>query len=181
MNRKQINIIIILALAIVVIFAGLGLLGIGNFGMAPQAQTTSAQAVLNELQQTGTVAALRIVDTTVGTGTPVENGDVVSVVYTGVLPDGTVFDSTQMEGGQPISFTVGAAQVIPGWDQGLLGMRAGGRRLLAIPPSLAYGAQGRGAIPPNATLIFDVQLVNVLPPGSVPATTVSASASTTAQ
>jgi FKBP-type peptidyl-prolyl cis-trans isomerase len=101
-------------------------------------------------------------------------GDTVSVVYIGVLPDGTVFDSSDSHGGTPITFTIGAGRVIPGWEQGLIGMQEGGRRLLAIPPSLGYGAQPNGPIPANSTLLFDIQLVKVVPAGStiapVPAT-----------
>jgi peptidylprolyl isomerase len=86
------------------------------------------------------------------------------VQYVGVLADGTVFDSSVAHG-QPFTFTLGPG-VIVGWQQGLVGMREGGRRLLVIPPSLGYGANGLGPIPPNATLIFDVELLTVQPAGS---------------
>ncbi|GLZ78797.1 hypothetical protein Afil01_36040 [Actinorhabdospora filicis] len=93
-------------------------------------------------------------------GAEAKNGDTVSVHYTGTLTDGTVFDSSA--GRQPISFTLGAGQVIKGWDQGLLGMRIGGKRTLTIGHELAYGEAGfPGAIPPRATLIFDVELVGI--------------------
>jgi peptidylprolyl isomerase len=167
MSRKQTNIIIILAVVVIGIFIGLGFLGIGGFG-APAAGTesTGAQAILDELQQTGTVAGLRAEDIAVGPGSAVKAGDTVSITYIGVLPDGTVFDSSDSQGGAPITFTVGAGEVIPGWEQGLIGMQEGGRRLLAIPPSLGYGAEVHAQVPPNSTLLFDVQLVKVVPGGS---------------
>ncbi|HET8574588.1 MAG TPA: FKBP-type peptidyl-prolyl cis-trans isomerase [Candidatus Paceibacterota bacterium] len=105
---------------------------------------------------------LMISDITVGTGTEAEQGDTVFVTYTGTLANGTVFDASSKHGGQPFSFTLGSGQVIPGWEQGILGMKVGGKRKLVIPPSLAYGANGiPGAIPPNATLTFVVELTNV--------------------
>lgn len=107
---------------------------------------------------------LVVQDEVVGTGAMAQAGDTVSVNYTGKLQDGTVFDSSV--GKQPIQFTLGIGRVIPGWDQGLQGMKVGGKRLLIIPPSLAYGSQGVGPIPPNATLIFEVSLVGVQQPST---------------
>ena len=106
---------------------------------------------------------LKIETTQQGTGDRVvKAGDTVSVQYTGKLTDGTKFDSTADHGGQPFSFKVGAGQVIQGWDQGLLGAKAGEKRTLTIPPDLGYGAAGAGAvIPPNATLIFDIEVVSI--------------------
>lgn len=109
-------------------------------------------------------AGLVVQDEAVGTGATASAGDVVMVSYTGKLQDGTVFDSSA--GKQPIQFTLGAGQVIPGWDEGIQGMKVGGKRLLIIPPSLAYGAQAYGPIPANSTLIFEVQLVSVSQPGT---------------
>ena len=105
---------------------------------------------------------LQIKDTHTPTDGPqAKNGDTVSVHYTGTLhTDGTQFDSSA--GGNPITFTLGQGRVIQGWEQGLLGMRVGGKRTLVIPPELGYGAQGfPGAIPPNSTLVFDVELVAI--------------------
>lgn len=100
-------------------------------------------------------------DEVVGTGTEAKLGDILTVNYTGRLQDGTVFDTSV--GDKPIQFVLGAGQVIPGWDQGLLGMKVGGKRLLVVPPDLAYGASGYGPIPGNATLIFEVELLATSP------------------
>ena len=89
-----------------------------------------------------------------------QNGDTVDVHYTGKLQDGTVFDSS-IPRGAPISFTLGAGQVIAGWDQGILGMTVGEKKTLTIPPELGYGAQDHGPIPGGSTLIFDVELVAI--------------------
>lgn len=98
-------------------------------------------------------------DEVIGTGATAQSGDVVSVQYTGKLTDGTVFDTSV--GKAPISFPLGQGYVIPGWDQGLVGMKEGGKRVLIIPPNLAYGATANGPIPANSTLIFEVELVKV--------------------
>jgi FKBP-type peptidyl-prolyl cis-trans isomerase len=96
-----------------------------------------------------------------GTGAEAKLGDILTVNYTGKLQDGTVFDTSA--GKRPIQFVLGAGQVIPGWDQGLLGMKVGGKRLLLVPPDMAYGAEGYGPIPGNATLIFEVELLATNP------------------
>ncbi len=108
-----------------------------------------------------TASGLYMEDLAEGDGPPAEAGDMVEAHYTGSLPDGTVFDTSR--DGDPISFPLGMGVVIPGWDEGLEGMRVGGRRLLVIPPELAYGPEGAGdgVIPPNATLVFDVELVGL--------------------
>jgi peptidylprolyl isomerase/FKBP-type peptidyl-prolyl cis-trans isomerase FkpA len=100
-------------------------------------------------------------DTKVGTGAEAVTGSTVSVHYTGWLTDGTKFDSSK-DRGQPFSFQIGSGQVIKGWDQGVTGMKVGGIRKLTIPPELGYGARGAGGvIPPNATLVFEVELLGV--------------------
>ena len=105
---------------------------------------------------------LKITDVAVGTGAAVKQGDTVNVLYSGSLDNGTVFDASSKHGNQPFSFTVGGGQVIQGWDLGLVGMKVGGKRDLVIPPELGYGAQGAGgAIPPNATLHFAIQLFSI--------------------
>jgi FKBP-type peptidyl-prolyl cis-trans isomerase FkpA len=106
---------------------------------------------------------LVLVDIVVGQGATAANGNTVNVTYTGWLYDASKVDykGSQFDSG-PYTFSLGAGQVIAGWDQGILGMKVGGKRLLTIPPDLAYGAQGRPpAIPGNATLLFEVTLVSV--------------------
>lgn len=108
---------------------------------------------------------LKIVDEKAGTGVEAVKGKSVSVHYTGWLDDngkkGKKFDSS-VDRGEPFSFTLGAGEVIAGWDQGVAGMKVGGKRTLTIPPELGYGARGAGGvIPPNAKLIFDVELLKV--------------------
>ena len=104
---------------------------------------------------------LKIEDEVVGTGPEIKAGQTAVVHYTGWLTDGTKFDSSK-DRGQPFSFRLGAGQVIQGWDQGVQGMKVGGKRKLTIPPQLGYGAKGAGgAIPPNATLVFEVELLDI--------------------
>ncbi len=104
---------------------------------------------------------LKIEDLVVGTGEEAVSGRLISVHYTGTLADGTKFDSSK-DRGTPFEFTLGAGEVIQGWDQGFNGMKVGGKRRLTIPPSLGYGEAGAGdVIPPNATLIFEVELLAV--------------------
>jgi FKBP-type peptidyl-prolyl cis-trans isomerase len=104
---------------------------------------------------------LVIEDVVVGDGATAAAGQTLSVHYVGTFTDGTVFESSRARG-EPLVFTVGVGQVIEGWDRGIPGMRVGGTRRLTIPPSLAYGSQGRGPIPPNATLLFEVELLEIL-------------------
>ena len=111
---------------------------------------------------TTTASGLQYWDIVVGTGAPAVAGKNVKVHYTGWLTTGKKFDSS-VDRGQPFVFPLGAGQVIKGWDQGVAGMKVGGKRQLRIPPELGYGAGGAGGglIPPNATLIFDVELLDV--------------------
>ena len=109
-----------------------------------------------------TAGFLEIEDMEVGTGIEAANGDRVTVHYTGWLIDGTKFDSS-IDRGQPFVFSLGAGQVIQGWDRGVRGMQVGGIRKLTIPPELAYGDRpvGGGLIPANSTLVFEVQLLDI--------------------
>ena len=95
-----------------------------------------------------------------GSGPEIQNGQIAAVNYIGTFENGTVFDSS-IPRGEPITFTLGAGQVIKGWDFGILGMKVGEKRRLIISPELAYGDAGAGPIPPNSTLIFEVELLGI--------------------
>lgn len=110
---------------------------------------------------TAPAVEIEYIETEAGSGPQPKTGDTVRVHYTGTLEDGTIFDSSAE--GDPISFELGQGAVIPGWDQGIAMMHEGGKATLVIPPELAYGASGSGTIPPNSTLTFDVELVEVIP------------------
>ncbi|HTS18178.1 MAG TPA: FKBP-type peptidyl-prolyl cis-trans isomerase [Verrucomicrobiae bacterium] len=132
---------------------------------APKQEQSSAQPAASAsgsaAPPTAAVTELKIEDTKVGTGDEAVTGKNVTVHYTGWLTDGTKFDSSK-DHGQPFTFQLGAGQVIKGWDQGVVGMKVGGVRRLTIPPSLGYGENGAGGvIPPNATLVFEVELLGV--------------------
>jgi FKBP-type peptidyl-prolyl cis-trans isomerase len=108
-----------------------------------------------------TASGLQYIDLTVGAGATAQAGQTVTVHYTGWLQNGKKFDSS-IDRGQPFSFPLGAGRVIKGWDEGVQGMKVGGKRKLIIPSNLGYGAPGAGGvIPPNATLIFEVELLGI--------------------
>lgn len=108
-----------------------------------------------------TSSGLQYVDLLVGEGATAQAGQTVIVHYTGWLENGKKFDSS-VDRGQPFSFPLGAGRVIKGWDEGVQGMKVGGKRKLTIPSNLGYGPRGAGGIiPPNATLIFDVELLGI--------------------
>ena len=172
----QVSIAVAVALAVVALF----------FVFANPFSMTSSSNSTNPLDSTLSAGApasdtsapqgLVVQDESVGTGATAAAGDTVIVNYTGKLQDGTVFDTSV---GKPAAstcppgttqgfcFVLGAGQVIPGWDQGLQGMKVGGKRLLVIPANLAYGNQQVGPIPANSTLIFEVDLLSVSPATSV--------------
>ncbi len=125
-------------------------------GLFSKEKTKLAQA-----QGVTTPSGLKYQDTVVGNGPAPRQGQKVSVHYTGWLTNGTKFDSSR-DRGEPFQFTLGRGEVIKGWDEGVASMKVGGRRKLTIPPDLAYGSRGAGgAVPPNATLVFDVELLGV--------------------
>src|SRR5687768_11242157 len=103
-------------------------------------------------------SVFRAEDIVVGSGAPAAAGDTLTVHYIGSLESGQVFDNSYTRG-EPLTFLLGAGRVIRGWDLGVVGMRVGGKRRLIIPPDLAYGSQGSGPIPPNATLHFEIELI----------------------
>jgi len=118
---------------------------------------------IDEGKFTTTDSGLKYYDIKTGTGDSPAAGQIVVVHYTGWLEDGTEFDSS-VDSGQPFSFQLGAGDVIPGWDEGVATMKVGGKRQLIVPASLAYGEAGAGnVIPPNATLIFEVELIEIQP------------------
>jgi len=112
---------------------------------------------INNIQ---TIEGMKIETLKQGVGDEIKNGDKATVHYTGTLEDGTKFDSS-LDRNQPFSFVLGAGQVIRGWDLGVLGMKVGEKRKLTIPSDLGYGSAGIGPIPPNATLIFEVELLGI--------------------
>ena len=133
--------------------------GATSTGAEPSAAAPATPATGGKVHKLA--SGLQYEDMVVGSGTMAEPGMTVSVHYTGWLTDGTKFDSS-VDRGQPFQFQLGAGQVIQGWDEGVKGMRIGGKRKLTIPSDLGYGARGAGGvIPPNATLLFDVELLDV--------------------
>ena len=164
------GIAVVLAVIIIALFfffpnylGGMGLSGQAQNPNTSQSVTSSGQPAVQAGQPTQN--SLMIQDVKIGSGREATSGSEVEVSYVGKLQDGTIFDQSSAHGGT-FTFVLGAGQVIPGWDQGIVGMKVGGERTLTIPPSLAYGAQQVGPIPPNSTLIFDVTLINVKPVSS---------------
>jgi FKBP-type peptidyl-prolyl cis-trans isomerase FkpA len=136
---------------------------------APAAESKAAAPAEASTDTGNTAMPLQKIDLTPGAGVEIKSGQNALVHYTGWLYDaaapdnkGAKFDSS-LDRNEPFEFPVGGAMVIPGWDQGVAGMKVGGKRRLVIPPELGYGARGAGGglIPPNATLVFDVELVEI--------------------
>lgn len=148
---------------VLITFAAFGAtFGCGDTSKPSTSPTTSTSALAKVTgQPTTTPSGLQYWDIMVGSGATAVAGSTVKVHYSGFLTTGEKFDSSR-DRGEPFSFPLGAGQVIKGWDEGVAGMKVGGQRQLRIPPQLGYGAAGAGgAIPPNATLIFDVELLEV--------------------
>jgi len=162
MDRRVIGLLAAGGILVVVVAVIL----IGRSGGSSDDTTKAAITVPNgptvQLPAGPAPTQLQVKDLKTGTGAEAKSSDQVSVQYIGVLYDnGSKFDSSY-DHGQPFSFKLGGGQVIQGWDQGVAGMKVGGRRELIIPPDLAYGAQGQPpTIPPNATLVFVIDLVSV--------------------
>lgn len=154
MKPTQTGIAVALALVVVAVFFIFP--GLSPFG---QTSTTTQPTTTMPTQNTD---QLQITDETVGTGAEAVAGDSVTVNYVGSLTNGTVFDASANHGTTGFTFNLGAGQVIQGWDQGIVGMKEGGKRKLVIPAALAYGSQAVGnVIPANSTLIFEVELLKV--------------------
>lgn len=167
MNPTQTGIAVALALAVVIfffVFNGLALFSnpVPSSAVSTEATTTNSALNTTTTMPIENVTQLQATDEVVGTGAPAAAGDTITVQYVGALTDGTVFDASAKRGTEGFTFALGAGQVIKGWDEGLVGMKEGGKRILVIPASFAYGNQAVGdIIPANATLIFEVELVKV--------------------
>ncbi|WP_223641535.1 FKBP-type peptidyl-prolyl cis-trans isomerase [Corallococcus sp. EGB] len=142
--------------------AVLALAGCGDSSSGDPAKVTYAESLgVNLSAMNKSDSGLYTQDLVVGTGKEAVSGSYVLVHYTGWLPDGSMFDSSRSRS-QPFDFVVGRGQVIKGWDEGLVGMRVGGKRKLVIPSDLGYGSRGSPpVIPSDAVLVFDVELMNV--------------------
>ena len=156
MNKMTFGEWIAVIVSLVIIFVFFGSFFTGNSGTSdstpPSPTATSTESSAN---------SLKIEDVKVGTGREAKNGDTISVHYVGTLTDGTKFDSSR-DRKTPFDVTLGAHKVIKGWEAGLVGMKVGGVRKLTIPPELGYGADGFGkTIPPNATLMFEIELLSI--------------------
>lgn len=172
MNQTTTGIVVALAVAVVAVFFLFP--GLSPFATrsAPTQQTaTDTSATTNQTSTTTTTTMdtnptqLEVTDEVVGTGATAQAGDKVTVNYVGSLTNGTVFDASANHGSAGFTFTLGAGQVIAGWDQGIVGMKVGGTRKLVIPAALAYGAQSPApTIPANSVLVFEVQLTGVQAP-----------------
>ncbi len=161
MNPTQTSIAVTLALVVVVfffIFPGVSFLG----NQAPIDINNQTASTVPTTMPTEPITELLMKDEVVGTGAAAATGDSVTVNYVGALTNGTVFDASANHGTGGFTFNLGAGQVIKGWDQGIVGMKEGGKRTLVIPASLAYGPQAVGdVIPANSDLIFQVELLKV--------------------
>ncbi len=118
------------------------------------------QTIKSSIDKQGDLQSLIIDDVVIGEGRQAVQGDTVTVHYVGSLPNGQQFDNSERRG-EPFTFTLGNGEVIEGWEKGIVGMREGGERILVIPPEMAYGTQSVGPIPPNATLVFSVKLLEI--------------------
>ncbi len=148
-NPKTLIIALLILVALVI--------GFFIFGNNKPKTETMAPSTNSQSQAT----KLKIEDIQVGTGKEVVSGDNIVIHYNGTLTDGTKFDSSY-DRGEPFETQIGVGQVIQGWDEGVVGMKVGGKRKLTIPPEMGYGNRATGPIPANSTLIFEVELIDVL-------------------
>lgn len=146
------------AVAVAVVFVGYTLFG-GNIMSLFQKNLMNQNSASVANSQSTNNNGVIINNVVVGQGAEVKTGQLVSVHYILSLSDGTVVQNSK-DFGQPFKFTLGAGQVIPGWEQGFTGMKVGGVRTIIIPPELAYGSQQAGPIPPNSTLVFTIELID---------------------
>ena len=147
------------------LIVGIAILGLTIFAIAQTATTAKKPAAAGPTKVTGaptkTASGLEYWDIKAGTGAVAQSGQHVKVHYTGWLTNGKKFDSSR-DRDEPFDFVLGGHQVITGWDEGVVGMKVGGKRQLKIPPAAGYGSRGAApVIPPNATLVFDVELLEV--------------------
>lgn len=155
--------LIILTILGGIIFAAILIFISGNIHKSTTPSTDQTMTTTSTTDNTNASPSgqLKIEDLQVGSGREVKSGDTVTMNYTGTLTDGTKFDSSY-DRNQPFTTQIGVGQVIKGWDEGILGMKVGGKRRLTIPADLGYGATGAGdKIPPNSTLIFEVELLEI--------------------
>ena len=150
---KHFTISLIIGILVLVVFAYF-ILGLNGSSTTQTSTQPSPQTL------TSSTDTLQIQDEKIGTGSAVKKGDTVQINYVGTLENGTKFDASADHGG-PFSTQIGVGQVIKGWDEGIIGMKVGGKRKLVIPPSLGYGDQAVSSIPSNSTLIFQVELVGI--------------------
>jgi peptidylprolyl isomerase len=146
-------------IAILVGVAALGIFVFFTFGFY-QGSTTPPAVNKTATNTAPQETELKIEDIKEGTGPAVKSGDNIVIHYKGTLTNGKTFDSSY-DRGEPFQTTIGVGQVIEGWDKGVVGMKVGGKRKLTIPPSMGYGSQAAGEIPPNSTLIFEVELIEI--------------------
>lgn len=158
--RKDITTAIIVFIVIVAAGAGLMYFSAQSQSSSSATPTPAEQAQQSQQSDASLLKEIKITDEKVGTGQEAKNGDTVTVNYIGTLTNGKKFDSSY-DRNEPFSFTLGAGQVIKGWDLGVVGMKVGGKRKLVIPPDLGYQDKAQGSIPANSTLIFEVELVSI--------------------
>ena len=146
-----------------IIFVVIAVILIGGliYFFSQTSNETETKSPTSQVTPQAKVSELKVEDIKVGEGREVKSGDTVVIDYKGTLLDGTKFDSSY-DRGKPFETAIGVGRVIQGWDQGVPGMKVGGKRKLTIPPDLGYGEQGvPGTIPPNSTLVFEVELVDI--------------------